>query len=256
MQFCKHGISLLGNKNVTSLLQQNILRRGLHCTATLQRLPPVYDNPLTKRFTKRIKYYVRNKCGVPWPDPHAFKILPRTHNVRKIPSTEESILENEELCKDVVAAINEQLEQGNQGRLFAVIMIKDRQYTVKANDLLMVSGEWAPNIGDSLRLDKVMLLGSSDFTLVGRPLLSSNQVYVKATVVEKTLGRATQHYRLASVPRRRPGQGDFYWFKKEETVLRINNICFQKKLDDALSVESLSSNEYYNWKTDNAPREK
>ena len=41
--------------------------------------------------------------------------------------------------------------------------------------------------GQRIRLEKILLVGSSDFTLVGRPLLPRDLVNVEATVVEKSL---------------------------------------------------------------------
>ena len=41
--------------------------------------------------------------------------------------------------------------------------------------------------GQKIRLDKICLIGSKDFTLLGRPLLPRDLVNVEATVVEKSL---------------------------------------------------------------------
>lgn len=51
----------------------------------------------------------------------------------------------------------------------------------------MVEGTHPTNVGDVIRAEKVLLLGSRDFTLLGRPLLRPDLVRVEATVVEKSL---------------------------------------------------------------------
>ena len=44
----------------------------------------------------------------------------------------------------------------------------------------------APN-GTRIRLEKALLVGSKDFTLIGRPLLPRDLIRITATVVEKAL---------------------------------------------------------------------
>jgi large subunit ribosomal protein L21 len=51
----------------------------------------------------------------------------------------------------------------------------------------MIEAAHPANVGDVIRAEKVLLLGSRDFTLLGRPLLRPDLVRVEATVVEKSL---------------------------------------------------------------------
>jgi large subunit ribosomal protein L21 len=51
----------------------------------------------------------------------------------------------------------------------------------------MIEGAHPADVGDVIRAEKVLLLGSRDFTLIGRPLLRPDLVRVEATVVEKSL---------------------------------------------------------------------
>ncbi|CAH8621899.1 unnamed protein product [Schistosoma mattheei] len=46
---------------------------------------------------------------------------------------------------------------------------------------------YGTDVGDRVQLQKVLLLGSSDFTIIGRPILPVHQVYIEAVVIEKTL---------------------------------------------------------------------
>ncbi|CAG2068816.1 unnamed protein product, partial [Timema podura] len=41
----------------------------------------------------------------------------------------------------------------------------------------------------------VLLVGASDFTLIGRPILSPELVCVSATVIEKSLSHIKTHFR-------------------------------------------------------------
>ncbi|KAK7476278.1 hypothetical protein BaRGS_00032471 [Batillaria attramentaria] len=54
-------------------------------------------------------------------------------------------------------------------------------------------------VGDRLRLEKVLLVGGRDFTLIGQPMISRDHVKVEATVIEKTLShnRSLVHIQTA-----------------------------------------------------------
>ena len=51
----------------------------------------------------------------------------------------------------------------------------------------MVLCDIGAKIGQRIKIEKVLLIGSKDFTLIGRPLLPRDLINVEATVVEKTL---------------------------------------------------------------------
>lgn len=51
----------------------------------------------------------------------------------------------------------------------------------------MIEGKYPTKVGDVIRAEKILLLGSKDFTLLGRPVLRPDLVRVEATVVEKSL---------------------------------------------------------------------
>ena len=55
----------------------------------------------------------------------------------------------------VVEAVNEQLTEGKAGRLFAVVYLMGKQVLVKTEDLIVVEGYWAPQLGEVIRLEKV-----------------------------------------------------------------------------------------------------
>ena len=91
------------------------------------------------------------------------------------------------VLKDVIAKVNAQIQSTSYGRLFAVIQMAGKQRRVTDGDLIMVEGFYPTNVGDVIRAEKILLVGSKDFTLLGRPLLRQDLVRVEATVVEKSL---------------------------------------------------------------------
>lgn len=50
-------------------------------------------------------------------------------------------------------------------------MIGGSQYKVTNDDVIVVRNHFYPTIGDKIRLEKVLLVGSKDFTVVGKPLV-------------------------------------------------------------------------------------
>lgn len=70
-----------------------------------------------------------------------------------------------------------------------------KQYKITENDLIIVQGYWPPNTGDKLNLEKVMMVGGTDFTLVGRPILNRESVNIEATIIEKTMSHTRTHFR-------------------------------------------------------------
>ncbi|KAH9281377.1 39S ribosomal protein L21, mitochondrial [Echinococcus granulosus] len=85
----------------------------------------------------------------------------------------------------------------NASRYFAVVHFAGKQFKVTNNDLISVK---APLIeaepGELIRLEKILLAGNADFSIVGRPLLPRNNVLVTAMVVEKTLRHPSLWYQF------------------------------------------------------------
>ncbi|MEE6499367.1 hypothetical protein FKM82_003424 [Ascaphus truei] len=74
--------------------------------------------------------------------------------------------------------------------------------------------------GDRIRLEKVLLVGSDNFTLIGKPLLGRDLVRVEATVIEKTDSRpiiSMRFWRRHRFQRKKITV-------KPQTVLRINTV--------------------------------
>ena len=70
-------------------------------------------------------------------------------------------------------------------RLFAIIRVKGIQHKVVKDDRVMVEmlGKDV-KIGDQICIDDVLLIGTADYTAVGRPTVTKAKVY--ATVEEKS----------------------------------------------------------------------
>lgn len=120
----------------------------------------------------------------------------------------------------VVSSVNQIISGQDFGRLFAVVHFAGRQWKVTDEDLILVENDIEANCGDRIRMEKVLLVGAQDFTLVGRPLLGKDLVRVDATVIEKTESWPKVHMRFWKRHR----------FQKKriivqpQTVLRVNSI--------------------------------
>ncbi|KAH7947709.1 39S ribosomal protein L21, mitochondrial [Rhipicephalus sanguineus] len=125
-----------------------------------------------------------------------------------------------EETRRVLDSVNAQIADDSTGRLFAVVYVHGKQFKVTAEDLVLVQADMPVDIGDSLRLEKVLLVGARDFTLLGRPLLDRSLVRVDATVVEKSLSQTKRNF--VYVKRSRYERHHFYRYP--QTILRINSI--------------------------------
>ena len=96
--------------------------------------------------------------------------------------------------RDIWEKVNKQIIDKSYGRLFAVILVDKHQHKLTDGDLLMVLDDIGASNGQRIRLEKILLIGSKDFTLIGRPLLPRDLINIEATVVEKTLSHKKVNY--------------------------------------------------------------
>ncbi|XP_045592526.1 large ribosomal subunit protein bL21m [Procambarus clarkii] len=141
----------------------------------------------------------------------------------------------EELTKYVIQQVNSQINENKHGRLFAVAFVQGKQHLVTTEDLVVVQGLFPPNIGDVIRLEKILAVGGRDFTLFGRPLLSKDLVNIEATVVEKTLS----HCRVFHSYKRRENARRTKFGRQTHTMLRINRIEITHNIDEVQAVEGV-----------------
>ncbi|XP_029950633.1 large ribosomal subunit protein bL21m [Salarias fasciatus] len=120
----------------------------------------------------------------------------------------------------VVSSVRRSIERRDYGRLFAVVHFAGRQWKVTDQDLILVENHIEAECGDRIRMEKVLLLGAEDFTLVGRPLLGKDLVRVEATVLEKTESWPKVHMVFWKRHRHQRKKISV----QPQTVLRINSI--------------------------------
>ena len=87
-------------------------------------------------------------------------------------------------------------------------------------DLVMVRTDLGAPIGSRIILQKLLALGSKDFTLLGRPVLPEDLANVEATVIEKSLSRT----KLFQWFQRRSRSRAIRVNRTKQTLLRINKI--------------------------------
>lgn len=127
--------------------------------------------------------------------------------------------------RDIIRNVNNQLKDA--GRLFAVVHLAGKQFKVTPGDILIIEGYWPPQNGDKIRLDKVLLAGGKDFSLIGTPLVQPGLVDVQATVIEKTLSHTRTHFKS----KRRKQFMRINFYRSENTMVRINSIGLTRPVD-------------------------
>ncbi|EDW69972.1 large ribosomal subunit protein bL21 [Drosophila virilis] len=135
--------------------------------------------------------------------------------------------EHQRECQTICERINQQVARAEQGRLFAVVHLCGKQFKITPGDIILVEGYWPPTIGDEISLDKVLLAGARDFTLIGRPILEPGLVTVKATIIEKTLTHTKTHFKK----KRRKQYMRINFQRSPNTMIRINSIELTRPVD-------------------------
>lgn len=100
---------------------------------------------------------------------------------------------------------------------FAVVMVGGRQFKVSPNDRI-VSEKLSVPVGERIRLRKVLMIGTPDYTLVGKPVL--DQCTIEATVEEQARSEKVVIFKK----KRRKGYQRTRGHRSDITILRINAI--------------------------------
>ncbi|KAL5293446.1 MRPL21 family protein [Megaselia abdita] len=143
-------------------------------------------------------------------------------------------------CDNIISKVNNVISEKEEGRLFAVIHLCGKQFKVTSGDIILVEGYWPPTIGDEVRLEKVLLVGGNDFTLIGRPIVDKNLVNVQATIIEKTLTHTKTHFKK----KRRKQYMRINFQRSPNTMIRINSIDISGQIQ-ANSLEKDDSTKIY-----------
>lgn len=122
-------------------------------------------------------------------------------------------------------ALAKTLEQLTRRRLFAVIHMFGRQRLVTSGDIFMLNHHLPLECGDRLLINKCLVLGGKEFSIIGRPLIDNELFKISATVIEKTMTDHRCFYR--HVPRDH-GNQKFFFQASPRTILRINEIEIKK----------------------------
>jgi len=144
------------------------------------------------------------------------------------------------VTKDILSKVNNQITEKTHGRLFAIIQFGERRFKITNEDIIALNTYFPANIGDRIRLEKILAVGSSDFTLLGRPVLSKDLVRIEATVIEKTYIIPRPLYRHGRLRYTR-----LHWFRTPYVLFRINSIDFTNSLDTLPAVENVQNRVIY-----------
>lgn len=117
---------------------------------------------------------------------------------------------------------------------FAVVSINGFQYKVMQDDVVLANYLEEYDINQQIVFDGVHLVGSKQYTLVGRPFVKSAKVY--ATVEEQT---ETDKLVVFKKKRRKTYQKTMH-YRHMVTVLRINKI--EVEIDDSLKEKAVALN--------------
>ncbi|KAI5761334.1 MRPL21 [Gulo gulo luscus] len=130
------------------------------------------------------------------------------------------------LPTEVVGKVNELIATGQYGRLFAVVHFASQQWKVTSEDLILINNKLDIACGERIRLEKVLLVGADNFTLLGKPLLGKDLVRVEATVIEKTESWPKINMKF----KKRKNYKRKKVIVNPQTVLRINTIEIAPRL--------------------------
>ena len=105
-------------------------------------------------------------------------------------------------------------------RAFAVVSFAGSQFKVTVDDLITVSTNVDADVGETVRLNDVLLVGSAGKTVVGRPLVPRAQVML--AVEEKKKEQKV----IVFKKRRRKGYQRKNGFRRQVTALRVVDISY------------------------------
>ncbi|XP_068710636.1 large ribosomal subunit protein bL21m-like [Montipora foliosa] len=157
-------------------------------------------------------------------------------DVRSLSGTSSSSLtescgeeDDEQNCpssSDIIKDVQDEMIKGeNSGQIFAVVHIGGRQFKITVNDTIVIHRIDA-DTGDRIRIEKVLMIGGENFSVIGTPLLARDLAKIEATVVEKTKSPKV----IVFKKKRRKGYKRTQGHRQDITVLRINSIHVQPSL--------------------------
>ncbi|KAL3266196.1 hypothetical protein HHI36_010379 [Cryptolaemus montrouzieri] len=144
--------------------------------------------------------------------------------------------ERELIKSDIIRKITEKVQ--NEGEpLFAVVHVAGKQFKITRGDIIVIEGYWPPDAGDKISLDKVMIVGAKDFSIIGKPLIQNGLVRVDATVIEKTVSHTKTHFKK----KRRKQYKRINFYRIPQTKLQINTIRFVGEINNPPDVSEVKT---------------
>ena len=104
---------------------------------------------------------------------------------------------------------------------FAVVHLSGKQQKLTNGDIILTEKLVNTKVGDVIRLDKVLLIGTKDSTFIGTPRVKD--AYVMAEVQEQTKADKIVIFKK----KRRKGYQRFRGFRPHITVLRILGVHYE-----------------------------
>jgi large subunit ribosomal protein L21 len=111
--------------------------------------------------------------------------------------------------------------KSEEPELYAKVFINVRLLTITVNDLITCHRLKDTKLGQVLLLDRVVEIGSKNYTLSGSPLINSSWFRVEAVVLEHGRGARVK----AKVHKQRKGRRRTCTIKPHTTTLRIRRIA-------------------------------
>ncbi|KJE93063.1 hypothetical protein CAOG_03910 [Capsaspora owczarzaki ATCC 30864] len=102
---------------------------------------------------------------------------------------------------------------------FVVVYVAGHQFKVSVNDTIVSNKIHCP-VGTRINLEKVLMVGSADFTISGTPLVPTSVVRVQATVIEQSLAEKV----IVFKKKRRKTYKKWKGHRQPITTLRITSI--------------------------------
>ncbi len=118
---------------------------------------------------------------------------------------------------------------------FAVIEFSGTQFKVTIDDTIVANKISGVDIGDTYKLNKVLLVGSASNTILGRPYVSEAEVITTVEEIAKDKKVMILKHRRRKHSRRLRG------FRRQITVLRITDIVLKDLIDNNNSNSGVSS---------------
>ncbi|XP_060531118.1 large ribosomal subunit protein bL21m-like [Cylas formicarius] len=143
---------------------------------------------------------------------------------------------DQRLIGRVIKNVN-QSGSSESNKFFAVVHIAGKQFKITEGDIIVIEGYWPPDCGDKISLDKIMVLGAAEFSLIGRPLIQKDLAKIEATVIEKTLSHTKTHFKK----KRRKQYMRINFYRIPQTFLLINSIKITGELNNPASVRGLDN---------------